>query len=356
MIIGGISLAATPLMTFIGAGYLIIILFFIAGMIGMTRAFHEKRYGKEFIFAILSLILGIAGLTTPGAAAINSSTLLYMAAVWLIIHGILSILSAVKSKGQRDTLAMAINGILGVLELGLGAYSFAHPTVLAINLGILIGLYYIEHGVSTILIGSALCIGGNNLTLIFTVVGVLTIIGGLSMIASPLGAFVGIGYYIVLLFLMNGVLGVVRAANKHCYDRKFIFAIISLILGVAGFTVPGIVAQNSYIILYMAAAWLFIHGVLTIITAVNSRNKGAGTFSVIIGTVLGVLELIMCVVSVIYPVMLAFNLGILVGLYFIESGANMIFVGADVSKAVAITRAVKSAEGGSGEQDESGVN
>ena len=70
MIIGGISLAATPLMTFVTAGYFIIILFFVAGIIGIIRAFHEKRYGKEFIFAILSLILGIAGLVTPGAVAL----------------------------------------------------------------------------------------------------------------------------------------------------------------------------------------------------------------------------------------------------------------------------------------------
>ena len=70
MIIGGISLAATPLMTFVTAGYFIIILFFVAGIIGIVRAVHEKRYDRSFIFSILSLVLGMAGLVTPGAAAI----------------------------------------------------------------------------------------------------------------------------------------------------------------------------------------------------------------------------------------------------------------------------------------------
>ena len=49
MIIGGISLAATPLMTFVTAGYFIIILFFVAGIIGIIRAVYEKRYDRSFI-------------------------------------------------------------------------------------------------------------------------------------------------------------------------------------------------------------------------------------------------------------------------------------------------------------------
>lgn len=343
MIIGGISLVATPLMTFMGAGYFIIILFFIAGTIGVIRAIHEKRYDKEFFFAIISLILGIAGLVTPGAAAMDNYTLLYMAAAWLFIHGLLSILSARKSKERGNTFEIVIGVILGVLELVLCIYSLFHPAALAIDLGILIGLYYIEHGISTIMIGSSLSKGSNNLTLIFTVIGVLTIIGGLSMLATPLRTFVSIGYCIILLFFMNGILGIVRAVNQTCYDKKFVFAILSLLLGIIGFTVPGTASKNNYTILYMAAAWLFIHGVFTIISAVNGKKKGAKTFTVIIGVALGVLELAMCVISVIYPVMLAFNLGILVGLYFIESGANMIFVGADVSKAVAIARTEKEA-------------
>lgn len=59
--------------------------------------------------------------------------------------------------------------------------------------------------------------------------------------------------------------------------------------------------MNSFMLLYLAAAWLFIHGVITIIAAVGSRNKGAGMIAVMIGVVLSVLELIMCVCSVIYP-------------------------------------------------------
>lgn len=338
MIIGGISMAATPLITFVSAGYFIIVLFLLAGIIGIIRAVQEKRYDKEFVFSILSLIMGIAGFAVPGAAVMNNYILLYMAAAWLFIHGILSIIAAVSGRRESSIFIMIIGILLGVLELGLCVYSVAHPAVLAINLGILIGLYYIEHGISTIIIGSAVCRGGNNLTVIFTIIGILTVIGGISMIAAPFAAFFSIGYAIVLLFFVNGVLGIVRAVNEKCYDRRFFFAILSMLLGIIGFAVPGVANMNSYIILYIAAVWLFVHGVLTIIAAVDSKNKGAGTAVVVIGVVLGVLELLMCVLSVIYPMMLAFNLGILVGFYFVESGIGMIFIGSDLSRAVTLSR------------------
>ena len=339
MIIGGISMAATPLLTFMGAGYFIIVLFLAAGIIGIIRAVHDKRYDKDFIFAILSLILGIAGFAVPGAAAMNNYALLYMAAAWLFIHGALSIITAVAGRKQGGGIFMMVIGILlGFLELALCAYSAAHPAVLAMNIGILIGFYYIEQGISTILIGSAVCKGGNSLTVLFTIIGMLTVIGGFSMMFTPLTTFFGIGYAIILLFFMNGILGIVRAVNGKCYDKNFFFAILSTILGVIGFTVPGIASMNSFMLLYLAAAWLFIQGVITIIAAVDSKKKGAGMAAVVIGVVLGVLELIMCLCSLIYPVMLAFNLGILVGFYFVVSGFDMVFIGSGISRAVAISR------------------
>ncbi len=65
MIIGGISMAATPLMTFMGAGYYIIVLFLLMGIIGIIRAVRDKHCDKDFVFAILSLILGLAGFAIP---------------------------------------------------------------------------------------------------------------------------------------------------------------------------------------------------------------------------------------------------------------------------------------------------
>ena len=154
MILVGISLTATPLITFMGAGYYIIFLFFICGIYGVIRGISEKRYNKDFFFAILSLILGIIGLTVPGIAELNNFILLYMAGGWFVLHGVLTIVNAVRSRQETGTGLMVVGIILGVLELIMAIYSVAHPALLALSLGLLTGFYFIESGVDQIFIGS----------------------------------------------------------------------------------------------------------------------------------------------------------------------------------------------------------
>ena len=262
--------------------------------------------------------------------------ILYMAAAFFFIHGILTILAAIsrwREDGETGMLVLSI--ILGVLELILGCYSVAHPIVLALALGTLVGFYFIETGVSVIITGSAVCRGSNNLTILFVAMGVLTIFGGIAMLATPLITFLGFGYSIVILFFINGVLGIIWAVSEKRYDKDFFFAIFSLILGIIGCRTPSIFNMNSAILIYMAAAWFFIHGVLSIITVLKKRKEGAGLIVTVIGILLGVLELILGCYSVTHPSVPAAVMGTLIGLYFIESGASMIFIGAGISRAVA---------------------
>ena len=131
LIICGVCLLATPLSTFLSIGYFIVILFFVIGVLGVVRGIAGKNYGKDFIFAILSLILGIVGLVIPGAALMNNFIILYLSAFWFVVRGILSIVSAVESrKLGAGTDVMVLGIVLGVLELIVGGYSIAHPTVM----------------------------------------------------------------------------------------------------------------------------------------------------------------------------------------------------------------------------------
>ena len=116
-------------------------------IITATHAMH--------MLSILSLILGIIGLVVPGAAAMNNSILLYLAACWFIVRGVLSIIAALKARREGDSTGiMILRIVLGALEIIMGIYSLAHPAVLAISLGILISFYFIESGVSMIFLGS----------------------------------------------------------------------------------------------------------------------------------------------------------------------------------------------------------
>ena len=339
MILGGISMLATPLLNFISAGYLIIILFFVWGIFGIVRGISEKCFDKKFFFAILSLILGIVGLFVPGAALMNNFVILYLAAGWFIVHGVLSIIDAIAAKKDgADTGTMILGIVLGILEIILGIYSFAHPAILAVSLGLLIGFYFIESGVNAIIIGKATCQGGNSTTILFTVMGILTIIGGISMLATPLLTYLGVGPCIIMLFFINGIVGIVHGIFEKRFDKHFFLAILSLILGIIGVTVPGIAAMNNSILLYMAAGWFILHGVLTIINSIASRSEGGIK---ILNIVLGVLEIILGVYSIAHPAVMAVSLGILISFYFIESGINMILIGSGYSMALAAANAAK---------------
>ena len=339
MIIGGISLMETPLLTFLGAGSLIIILFFISGIFGIIRGVREKRYDKDFGFAVLSVILGIVGCVVPGAAAMSNYVMLYLAAVWFMIHGVLSIVSAIGIRKQGGGfIAMVLGIAFGVLELVLGIYSLSFPAMLAASFGILIGFYYIESGVNVIITGAITNKGGNNMTILFTIIGILSVLGGIAMLATPLITFLGAGYCIIMLLFFSGVLGIARGITTKRYDKGFYLAILALVMGIIGFAVPGIGAMNSFMLLYMAAAWFIIHGILFLMEANERRKQGGGTGVVVLGFVLGALELILGIYSLAHPALLALSLGILIGFYFIESGVGMVFIGSDISRLVAIGR------------------
>jgi len=337
MILIGISLLATPFMTFISAGYFIIFLFLIWGSVEIIRAIAEKCRDTDFFFAVLSLILGIAGLVVPGAAAMNNYVMLYLAAGWLIMHGMLSVFNAIIGNRKKvgSTGIMILEIIMALLEVIMGIYSAAHPLMLSLSLGALIGFYFIESGINAIINGLTMCPDGNNTMILFTAIGILTIIGGTSILATPLLSFLSVCYCIIILFFINGVLGIVCGFIEKQFDKDFFFAVFSLILGIIGFTVPGIADLNNYILLYMAAGWLFVHGVLTILNAVQRRREGE-TSVLVIGIILGVLETIMGIYSTAHPTILAISLGLLTGFYFIESGANMIYMGSAYAKAVAV--------------------
>ena len=337
MILGGLSLMATPLITFVSAGYFIIFLFFVWGIYGIFRGISEKRYDGNFFFSILSLIMGIIGLAVPDAAALaNNLVLLQLAAGWFIVHGVLSVIDAVTDK-ENSTGLKILGMIFGVLEVIIGIYSFAHPGNFAVYLGFLIGIYFVETGVSKIATGAVTCKGGNNMTILFTVMGILSIIAGFSMLATPLLTFISLGHCIIMLFFINGVLGVVRGFIEKNYGRAFWFSILSLILGIIGLTVPGMAAVNNSILLYLAAGWFILHAVLTVIAAIQSKEE-TGTGFMIFGIILGVLEFIMGIYSIAHPAVLALSVGLLAGFYFVESGVHQIFLGSAYAKAVAAVR------------------
>ena len=74
---------------------------------------------------------------------------------------------------------------------------------------------------------------------------------------------------LIILFFVWGIFGIARGISEKSYDKKFFFAILSLILGVVGLVVPGAAVMNNFIILYLAAVFpLAKHPVLCVVIGI----------------------------------------------------------------------------------------
>jgi len=171
------------------------------------------------------------------------------------------------------------------------------------------------------------------MTILFVIFGVLMILGGICLLTTPLINFMSAGYYIIILFFLGGVFGIIRGIMEKRFDKHFFFAILSLILGIVGLAMPDAAAMtNNFVLLYLAGGWFCLHAILTIVDAIAARKLGADTVTMVLGIILGVLELILAIYSIAHPAVLALSLGLLIGFYFIESGISMILLGTVISK------------------------
>jgi uncharacterized membrane protein HdeD (DUF308 family) len=152
MAICGVSCICTPVMTFLEAGYFLVILLLVYGIGAIVKAVMEKEYGLPFLFGILSIILGIVIMVVPGLKLMTDGMLIYFMAVWFLLQGAVGIFMAVRQKKSEESKGWVWVLILGILGVLVGIYSLVHPMLLAFTFGILVGLYFIESGISMIVL------------------------------------------------------------------------------------------------------------------------------------------------------------------------------------------------------------
>lgn len=148
MIICGFSCMFTPLLTFMSAGYFIVILMTVYGIFGIISAIKYKRFGVGFVFSILSVILGVGSLFFPQMLLLTDSIMIYITAAWFILLGIVEIYTSVAISRKAGFSLWVLQLILGILAILIGIYSFFHPAALAVTIGVLIGIFFIETGLS----------------------------------------------------------------------------------------------------------------------------------------------------------------------------------------------------------------
>lgn len=163
---------------------------------------------------------------------------------------------------------------------------------------------------------------------IFSIVlGVIMAICGISCMCTPIMTFLEGGYFLVILLAVYGIAAIVKAVMQKEYGITFIFGILSVILGIVIMVVPGLILMTDGMLIYIMAVWFLIQGAVSIIVSFQQKKveEGKGWIWTL---VLGILSVLLGIYSLAHPLLLAFTFGVLVGVYFIESGINMIVIAA----------------------------
>ena len=155
LIVLGFLCALTPLATLMAAGYFIAAVLIISGISGIITSFMFKVYGANFIVSILAVVLGVLALVRPGGIETIDNILIYLFAAWLLFRGASSISLSLNLRKIDPGKEWILGLITGILSVALGIYSFIHPTVPAIAIGLLISFYFIEEGIDTIAVSRA---------------------------------------------------------------------------------------------------------------------------------------------------------------------------------------------------------
>ena len=153
LVIGGFSLMFTPLATFLATGYILGILLLVYGIAGIIRCISHKADALEWILNILAVIVGLIALFRPGSTLVFDSLILVIIACWFLVQGVVQIVLAFKEKSSNPNWFWGL--IVGILAVIVGIICCVNPMVTALTAGILIGLLFVEGGISLIALGMA---------------------------------------------------------------------------------------------------------------------------------------------------------------------------------------------------------
>jgi len=164
------------------------------------------------------------------------------------------------------------------------------------------------------------------------VLGGLMAVCGVLLAGTPLMTFWETSYFFIVLLIVYGFAAILRGITKKSFDTSFLFGILSLAVGLAILFVPGLKFMTSTTIIYMLAVWFLLQGAVTLTMGIRGKKKGDETTKWLGNLVMAVLCLVLGIYSLFHPVALAFSVGMLLGIYFIVSGINLVILGFQIEK------------------------
>jgi uncharacterized membrane protein HdeD (DUF308 family) len=153
-IIVGIIALAWPGVTVYALVILFAVYAFIAAGLQAARAFSSRSAGPVFghlLLGLVDLAAGVVALVWPGPTAL---VLVLLIGIWAVVGGLAEIFAGFGAGEAAGTRALFILG--GLVSIAFGVVLFARPSIGAVTLALLFGLFSIIYGVSEIVLGAEL--------------------------------------------------------------------------------------------------------------------------------------------------------------------------------------------------------
>ena len=157
-IISGVYCMSAPVSTYLSVMTMFAVMMFVFGIFGIVRFFKRKALMPELIVSILAVIIGFVYLFRPGSTPAPGELLmldrvvLFMEAMWFLIKGSIMVYYSIHTRFFNNHWILQL--ITGFLSIILGIYSFIFPVIAAQNIGLLVGMWYIECGIELIALGA----------------------------------------------------------------------------------------------------------------------------------------------------------------------------------------------------------
>lgn len=153
------------------------------------------------------------------------------------------------------------------------------------------------------------------------ILGIMMIITGSCCFFTPLSTFLSTGYFMSVMFLFYGIVGLVRSFKKKAETLEVVVSVLAIVVGLISLFLPGTTLVFDTVMIYMTAAWFLVMGIVSIVVAFKVRKVEKFWF---LGLISGILGVIMGIYSFLHPQVFALSSGMLIGFYFIETGMSLI--------------------------------
>lgn len=170
------------------------------------------------------------------------------------------------------------------------------------------------------------------LTIIF---GILLVIGGVICLFSPEATFIEAGYVVAIMLLIYGVIGIIGVIAKSVRPSFLWASIPAVIIGVISLFFPSDTMNIHIVLIYLLAVWFILQGASSLYLSIRYRFFNSGW---VLGVIMGILSIIVGVYTALHPTLGALTIGILVGIYMIEAGIDLLVVGTWIGRVETVAK------------------